>query len=257
MFSLPIAVVLGILLAAHLLFALPLSHAFWQGLQAARDPNARVTPASPEVFFRRRFRRAIRWWRWVWLLVFAGTFLAVYCFLSLNYSACWSASFGSLPGIGLSCSLGNIPPRDGPVPEHDDSVEVMGRWISRKTVTPLLCAIETACVVFALWNLVGVACRMAAPWLRRAALLGGLAMAAPILVYGLIVLGILGLRHWGLVPELFLETSVSYQLFSTQFPCAVPLIVFPSAVISLALNFAACLWRRRIPTERWFRLDRP
>lgn len=66
-----------ILWGGMLLYTWPMARAFHLGVEAAHNPDARLTPLSPWRFFLRRAWKAIRWWiplwvAWLVTLVVAG-----------------------------------------------------------------------------------------------------------------------------------------------------------------------------------------
>jgi hypothetical protein len=58
-----------------LVFVFPMVRGFRRGLDSARDPAHRATPASPWMFWWRGFWSSTRWWAALWLLLLVGLFL--------------------------------------------------------------------------------------------------------------------------------------------------------------------------------------
>jgi len=57
-----------ILWGGMLLYTWPMARAFHLGVEAAHNPDARLTPLSPWRFFLRRAWKAIRWWIPIWVV---------------------------------------------------------------------------------------------------------------------------------------------------------------------------------------------
>lgn len=73
-----------ILWGGMLLYTWPMARAFHLGVQAAHNPDARLTPISPWRFFLRRAWKAVRWWIPLWLLWLAVMVVAGWAQVARN-----------------------------------------------------------------------------------------------------------------------------------------------------------------------------
>lgn len=240
-----------LIIGANVLFAAPLAYAYLSGLEAARAPEARVTPASPFLFFRRRVRRYLRWWKWVWAIVLAACLFGGF---GIGHWAAKSRSYDRILGIGICGEY-----QAGNLKITTDNI-YLGKnlHLPRKVLCGLVAAGQLAIITVVNWGLIYAALILIAPrfqtpmWLIVFILLAvtaacyGIARANP--YYGTAIV---------LMPatKRVLATWLNFRFNSNGSGYHIALHYFYFLPLSLAFAFAASSWRRFWARDHWFRFE--